>query len=111
MAEATKKETASKEDNVAMAVIAYFIFFLPLLTTAKDDPFVKYHVKQSVILLIASLIIWFLGRYIPIIGWYIINPIGGLVIFILWIIGVLNAASKKQKPIPIIGKYAELLKF
>ncbi|MBP6855591.1 MAG: hypothetical protein KBC26_01280 [Candidatus Pacebacteria bacterium] len=31
--------------NIAMAIVAYILFFIPLLTDAKNDPFVKYHVK------------------------------------------------------------------
>lgn len=36
---------AKKEKNIGMAVVAYILFFIPLLTDAKNDPFVKYHVK------------------------------------------------------------------
>lgn len=111
MAEEVKNNVSSKDENVAMAVVAYFIFFLPLLTDDKNDPFVKFHVKQSIVLLVAAVIVWFLGRFIPYIGWDIIGPIGGLVVFVLWLIGVINAASKKQQPVPLIGKFADMIKF
>ena len=100
-----------KEENVAMAIIAYFIFFVPLLTDAKDDPFVKFHVKQSIVILITSVIVWVLGMFIPIIGWFLIAPIGGLIVFVLWVIGVMNASQKKKTPVPIIGHFAEKLNF
>ena len=104
-------KASKKEDNVAMAVIAYFIFFVPLLTDSKDDPFVKFHVKQSIVILITSVIVWVLGMFIPFIGWFIIAPIGGLIVFILWVIGVMNAIQKKKTPVPIIGQFAEKLDF
>ena len=104
-------KASKKEDNVAMAVIAYFIFFVPLLTDSKDDPFVKFHVKQSIVILITSVIVWVLGMFIPFIGWFIIAPIGGLIVFVLWVIGVMNAIQKKKTPVPIIGQFAEKLDF
>jgi len=48
---------------------------------------------------------------IPIIGWFIIWPIGGIFLLIIWIIGMINAFSGKQEQIPIIGKFSEHLKF
>jgi uncharacterized membrane protein len=98
-------------DRKMWAIIAYFIFFLPLLTEYKDDKFVKFHVGQGLVLLIASLVIWFLSAFIPIIGWFIIGPIGSIVLFVCWIIGILNAASDKEQPVPIIGSLAEKFKF
>lgn len=104
-------KSTKNDANVAMAIIAYFIFFVPLLTDSKDDPFVKFHVKQSIVLLIAAVIIWVLGAVIPVIGWLLIGPIGGLVVFVLWLIGVINAAQKKQTPVPLIGQFGEKLNF
>jgi uncharacterized membrane protein len=54
-----------------------------------------------------GIIVEIAGTIIPIIGWYLIAPIGGVAIFILWIIGVVTAATNNKKPLPLIGKYAE----
>ena len=41
--------------NTTMAVIAYIIFFVPLLTgDAQKDAFVKYHVKQGLVLFLLA---------------------------------------------------------
>ncbi len=101
----TKKTTNNKEKNTGMAVLAYILFFIPLLTDAKDDPFVKFHVKQSLALLIMIVASWVIG-IVPIIGW-IIAFLTPLLVLVLWIIGVINAASGKQKPLPLIGELAE----
>ncbi len=37
--------------------------------------------------------------WIPVIGWII-----SIALFIFWIMGIVAAASGKQKPIPILGK-------
>ena len=54
-------DTVKAEDkslNTGMAVVAYLIFFIPLLTDAKDDPYVKFHTKQGVVLFIAWVVTW-----------------------------------------------------
>jgi uncharacterized membrane protein len=36
-------------------------------------------------------------------------PLGNLFVFIVWIIGIINAAKGEKKPLPLIGKF-EILK-
>ncbi|MEK9155917.1 MAG: DUF4870 domain-containing protein [Patescibacteria group bacterium] len=109
--EAKPKTKSSSGKNIGMAVIAYIIFFLPLLTDAKDDPFVKFHVKQGLTLLIFSILVSVLGSVIPVLGWFIIAPIGSLIALILFILGIVNALNGKEQPLPLIGQYAENFKF
>lgn len=104
-----EQTTQSSKKNTGMAVIAYIIFFLPLLTDAKNDPFVKYHVKQGLVLFIGYIIEIFIGR-IPFFGW-IISPLLGIFLFILFIIGIINAVGGKEKPLPVIGSFAQNFKF
>ena len=90
-----------KRKNTGMAIVAYILFFVPLLTDAKNDPFVKYHVKQGLVLFIAGIVsslIW----WIPFIGWAF-----GIFVFVVWIIGIINAANGEQKPLPLIGQFGE----
>lgn len=99
------------DENVAMAIIAYFIFFLPLLTTAGDDPYVRFHVKQGLVLLACSVLVWTIGKFLPL-NWALdIYLVGGLILFILWLIGISHAISKKQKRVPLIGFLGERLNF
>ena len=92
-----------------MAVVAYVLFFVPLLTDAKNDPFVKFHVKQGLILFIACVASAVFIR-LPVIGWVLMVPLN-IALFVLWIIGILNALSGKQKHLPFIGEYADSFKF
>lgn len=105
MDEAEKKETGK---NTAMAVVAYILFFVPLLTDAKDDPFVKYHVKQGLVLFLTAIVLGFISL-IPFI--FLFSWILYIGLFILFIIGVLNAINGKQKPLPLIGQFADKFKF
>lgn len=107
---ATSPKQGSQK-NIGMAVVAYILFFVPLLTDAKNDPFVKFHVKQGLVLLLAEIIVSVVGSMIPFLGWFIVLPLGSLLIFILWIIGIMNAVSSKEKELPLIGSFAKHLTF
>lgn len=94
-----------KDKNTGMAVVAYILFFVPLLTDAKNDPFVKYHVKQGLVLFLA----WAVVSVVSMVIWILnILHLGLLVFFVL---GILNALHGKEKPLPLIGQYASHFKF
>jgi len=105
-----QKNQQKKAKNTGMAVVAYIIFFIPLLTDSKNDPFVKYHVKQGLVLFIASIIVWFIARVIPVLG-FIVSQILNIAILVLLIIGIINAVNGEQKPLPLIGQFADKFKF
>lgn len=92
------------EKNKAMAILAYIIFLIPLLA-AKGSKFAMYHVNQGLILFLAAVVINILGAITPIIGWFFILTLGNLAIFVLVVMGIINAAQAQTKPLPIIGKF------
>lgn len=73
----------------------------------KEDKLINYHFKQLLILWLAGIIIMFVGAIIPIIGWFLILPIGTIFLLIIWIVGMINAFHGKETALPIIGKWAE----
>jgi uncharacterized membrane protein len=103
-----KPTATAKGKNTAMAIIAYVVFFIPLLTEAKDDPFVKYHVKQGLVLFIAWIASGFISM-VPFIGW-MLAPLLSLAMLALMVVGIIGAAKGEQKPLPVIGKYADSFK-
>jgi uncharacterized membrane protein len=103
------KSNQAKEKNTGMAIVAYVLFFIPLLTEAKNDPYVKYHVKQGLVLFISAVITGIIG-YVPILGW-ILAPLLNIAILILFIIGVMNAVRGVEKPLPLIGSLASNFNF
>lgn len=95
-----------------MAVIAYILFFVPLLTgDAKKDPFVKYHVKQGLVLFLLAVLVNVIGWVIPFYLWYSISWILSLGILVLLILGIVNAVNGKQEPLPLVGGFADVFKF
>lgn len=100
------------EKNKVMAIIGYIVpllFFVPLVTVAKDSPFARFHANQQLVLLIAAVAVNLLGTFVPLIGWGIILPVGTVFLIILAILGVINASRGEMKRLPVIGS-AELLK-
>ena len=99
-----------KEKNVGMAIVAYIIFFIPLLTEAKKDPFVKYHVKQGLLLFVGWIAVAIISYILPWQLW-IITRLLNIGLLILMIIGIAGAVKGEKKPLPLIGKFAEKFKF
>lgn len=94
------------EKNKMMAIIGYIIpvlFFIPLVSDGKNSPFAKYHANQQLVLLIAAIAVNIIGGIIPILGWFIILPIGTIMIIIFAIMGIINASKGEMKPLPMIG--------
>ncbi|CAH1195593.1 hypothetical protein PAECIP111893_00724 [Paenibacillus plantiphilus] len=95
-------EQSDIDNNKAVAVLAYLLFFIPLLA-AKESKFARYHANQGLLLLLAVLIIHFVGAILPFIGWLIIIPIGVLGVLAVAVIGVLHAVRGRMEPMPLIG--------
>lgn len=111
--EAPKAGANDVEKNKLMAIVGYIIpilFFIPLLNEeSKKSPFAKFHANQQLVLLISAIAVNIVGTLIPILGWFIILPIGSIIILVIAIIGIINAAKGEMKKLPIIGGF-EILK-
>lgn len=95
-------ERTDAADNKAMAILAYILFFVPLLA-AKQSKFAMYHANQGLILFLTAVAVNIVSSIIPIIGWLLIGPLANLGLFILAIVGILNAAGGRWNPLPLIG--------
>jgi uncharacterized membrane protein len=114
-AETAQHLTAAHSDKNIMAVFAYLwiLIIIPFLTDSKNDPFVKYHLKQGLVLVIFEVVGWFFNMvivWIPIIGW-LIMWLWWLASLILVIIGIMNVMNGHEKELPYIGQYAKRFNF
>jgi len=100
----------AKGKNTGMAVVAYIVFFIPLLTEAKNDPFVKYHVKQGLVLFLCGVVVWLISESLPGLG-LIIAPILNIAVIVLLVLGIMNALNGVEKPLPFVGQFADNFKF
>ena len=95
-------------ENKGVSVLSYFglLFLIPYLAR-KDSRFARFHVNQGMVLFIAELAVNVVSSIIsriPIIR--IISPVFTVLdigMFVLFIIGVVNAASGRAKDLPVIG--------
>jgi uncharacterized membrane protein len=104
----TKADPQDAEKNKAMAIVGYIIpilFFIPLISDAKNSPFAKFHANQQLNLLLAAVVINVVGGVIPIIGWFIILPLGSIFLIIVAIMGIINGAKGEMKELPLIGGF------
>jgi uncharacterized membrane protein len=100
---ASKQAQSSNEDNV-LAIVAYLTIIgwliAFLLNREKNNTLVRFHEKQSLMLMIVGFVVSFIA-WIPLIGW-----VAAIAVLVLWVMGLLNALNSKKEPLPIIGKYA-----
>jgi uncharacterized membrane protein len=93
-------------ENAIYAALSYVsVLSIVMLVLRKDSKFVQEHAKQGTVLFMMEIIVMVLGMAIPIIGWFIIAPIGHLLMLILSIIGFVKAIQGEFWEIPCIGKY------
>lgn len=89
-----------KVENEKLVAILSWFFPIGLIwyfadAKMKKSDFAKFHVKQSLICAIASIVL----SIIPFIGW--------LISLVLWVIGLMSAIKGTKKLLPVIGKLAE----
>jgi uncharacterized membrane protein len=60
-------------ENKTMAILAYILFFVPLLA-ARESKFAMYHANQGLVLFLAAMAVNLIGSLIPVIGWFFIVP-------------------------------------
>ena len=104
--EAKKPANSDVEKNKPLAIIGYIIpilFFIPLVTDAKNSAFAKFHANQQLVLLIAWVVVNVVGGIIPFLGWFIILPFGTIFLLVLAIMGIIAAAKGEMKKLPLIG--------
>lgn len=94
--------TKDVQDNKVMAILAYFIFFLPLIA-AKDSKFARFHANQGLIVLLVSIVGAIVGSMLNSIVPFF-SMITSLATLALAILGILNAANGEMKELPVVGK-------
>lgn len=114
--EIPRKIVIKKDDSTVFAFLATIlsiIGFVIAILVRKDDKYVMYYAKHSLVIFIIGCIGGVLGailRWIPIIG-SIINFGIFIIVFLIWILSWIYALSGKEKVIPIVTDWALMFKF
>lgn len=107
-----KTNIVPQDNGKVVAIVSYFSLLgwiiAYVINNGNKTSLGSYHLRQSLMLLIVSVVftvLYFILAFIPYIGW-IIGSVLGLGLFILWVIGLVNAINEQEKPVPVIGDKA-----
>lgn len=108
--------TPNVEDQKVMALLAYLLWPVPMIV-ARDKPFVLFHLRQAAVLIaimIPIVILSIIGGFLPgmvALGVSCVSMIVGIGVFIFAILGMINAWQGLEKPLPVVGQYADKMPF
>lgn len=86
-----------------ITIIGLIIAFI--LNMEKKDAFASFHIRQALgifVTAVASSIV----SVIPFIGWAVAVA-ASILVFLLWVMGLINAIGGQMKPVPILGEKFE----
>lgn len=108
-----KREEIRKEKDMKLfAFLATFLSivgFVIALIVKRDDSYVMYYAKQSLVIFVIGFIAGIVGNifaWIPIMG-ELIRFALGILMFVVWVISWVNALSGKNKKIPIVSYWSK----
>ena len=88
-------------DKKTTGIVAYITFIGWLIAfLAGDKEGAKFHLNQSLLLVLGNVVVWGLG-FIPVIKNF--TWILSLILFAFWIIGIYHAIKEEEKELPLIG--------
>ena len=101
-----EKPHAGAQNKTLMGALAYLgiLIIIPFLM-AKDDPFVKFHIRQGLVLVVIELAIWVIGMFTY--QFWSILQLANLAALVLAIIGIVNVTQNKEAELPIVGSFAK----
>jgi len=97
-------DPADVEKNKVMAIIAYLgcLCLIPLFA-AKDSQFARYHANQGFVLLLIGLGVGIVSNFMSFGMIHFVFLALQMGIFVLAVLGIINAANGKMAPLPLIG--------
>lgn len=113
-----EKSKTSNEADVSQVrlfgILGYIfpiLFFLPLVTEAKDNAFAKYHANQQLLLLLFLIIGNTAASILTVIliG-LLLYPVVWIFGLVCMVMGILNVVNDREKPLPLIGTVTTLIK-
>lgn len=108
-------DAADIEQNKVYAVVGYLgILFLVPLLAAPNSRYARYHANQGIVLFLATVVVtgaFYVLGYIPFLGRVLglVGSVAWIVSLVFMVLGIVNAASGKCQPLPLLGRF-QLLK-
>ena len=99
-----------KENKTLMGILAYIgPLVIVSYLVAKDDPFVKFHIKQGLVLIVIELIAWVLGSMFW--RFFMFINLVNLAVLVFAIIGIINVTQGQEKELPLVGQFSRYFSF
>lgn len=106
------------EDGKVMAILAWFIFLIPLFA-ARDKRFAMFHTEQAIVLLIVIIPLYIFITVLTMIIGQVSGTLACIVsilsfgvwilYLVMWVMGLISAIQGKAKELPFIGQYGAKL--
>ncbi len=101
----TTGSNSAVEEGKRIAIISYItwigLVIAFIMNNGKKNTFAKFHMRQSILLNIAALIISGL-MWIPFISWA-----AAIAILVFAVLGIISAVNGEEKKLPFVGEYAQ----
>lgn len=96
------------DNGTLMGILAYLgpLVIIPFLM-AKEQPFVKFHIKQGLVLLAVWIVFMVLMEMFFWSSLSLLTSLINLGLLVLTIIGIINVVQKKEAELPLIGHLAQ----
>ncbi|MDR1767839.1 MAG: hypothetical protein LBR32_05340 [Propionibacteriaceae bacterium] len=98
-----------------MSILSYLgiLFIVPLITgDYKKSEVVKFHLNQGIVLfivaIVGSIVCSIVANIVGFLWW--LGSVWSLLILVLVILGIVNAANSKQEPLPVVGTLFTVIK-
>ena|SRR3989344_1126058 len=99
---------AKVDDKTLMGIFSYLgPLVIVSYLVAKENPFVKFHIKQGAVLFVIEIALWILGTILPPL-WMIIKLLN-IATLIYAILGIVNVTRGLEKKLPLIGDYSRYI--
>lgn len=99
-------DPTQSERNIA--ALCYIFFVIGYFTKEKDSTYVKFHMQQSLALLVVAVLLAFVN-IIPILG-QLVYLVGSIAVIVIFFIGIGNALGGRQHKLPLIGDFSDNFK-
>lgn len=94
----------SGNDDTLIAILSYFgILWIVayVMYGKKKSAFNLFHLRQGLGLNILLVIAYIIGSFIP------FGSLLNLAVFVIMILGIIDASKKEMKPVPVIGQFIQ----
>lgn len=103
----TSGTAVSINEGKTTAIIAYLtvigLVVAFVMNAEKKNSFARYHIVQSIGLMCCGFGLGLIS-WVPFLGW-LAAIAGCILMLVLWITGLMNAAAGREKPVPVLGSF------